>query len=304
MPGWWVEEPERLKEQIDDIMGVHDISRGEAGVNAPDSGYGLSILVEQDTTPVGRMVKETARVWSDVASFVLKLYEQQLKTKRKVAVAVPGQPPMTLAITGTDLQHQTTAYVPPDSIMPRSKAALMQLAQTMATAGFITSPLQFAKIAELPGMDAFTTVMSADAARAQRENALMAAGQVAIVKDFDDHMAHVMEHDNFRKSSTYEMLDPAQQKVIDTHVQGHKTEAAAQLGSEAAGSAINPALGALTAQGNGTIPNDPAMLAGPPPPEADPAAIEAANAPSEAEITQQILASMQEDNPASPTKAE
>ena len=49
MPAWWQERPVDLREAIDDIMGVHDVSRGEAPSNI-ESGYGLSILVEQDTS--------------------------------------------------------------------------------------------------------------------------------------------------------------------------------------------------------------------------------------------------------------
>lgn len=297
MPGWWVEEPQRLSEQLDDIMGVHDVSRGQAPTNAPDSGYGLSILVEQDTTPIGRMVKETARVWSDVASFVLKLHEQQAKAPRKLSVSVPGQPPMTISWTGKDLMKQTTAHIPPDSIMPRSKAAQMALADKLLMSQLITSPEQYAKVAELPSMHDFMSAVSPDIVRAQRENALMAAEQVAIVKDFDDHEAHIKQHNDFRKSAMYEMLDPKMQKVVDTHVQGHETMAAEELGKRQAGGQINPMLaGAPVASGAPAV--DPALTAPPPPDMIDPAAVEAAAQPSEDDIVQNMIAEMQANNPA------
>lgn len=295
MPNWWVEAPERLQLQLDDVMGVHDVSRGTAPTNAPDSGYGISLLIEQDTTPVGRMVKETARVWSDVASFVLKLYEQQTKAPRKTNVQLPGQPPQTISWSGKDLLGQTRATVPVDQIIPRSRAAQMALAEKMMQMQLITSAAQFAKIAELPSQTDFLSGISADIVRARRENALLGAGQVALVKDFDDHQAHIMEHNDFRKSAHYEMMPAEQQLAVDNHVKGHEVEAARLLGQRAAGGAIHPLLaGAPTAAG--TPPVDPA-LAAPPMPDVDPAAMAAEGAPSEEELVQQALAEMEQANP-------
>ena len=56
MPGWWIQQPAMVKEELDDIMGVHDISRGAAPANI-ESGFGLTILAEKDNTPINRFIK-------------------------------------------------------------------------------------------------------------------------------------------------------------------------------------------------------------------------------------------------------
>jgi hypothetical protein len=47
MPDWWQRLPGDLAAQMDDTIGIHEVSRGEAPVNI-ESGLGLSILAEQD----------------------------------------------------------------------------------------------------------------------------------------------------------------------------------------------------------------------------------------------------------------
>jgi hypothetical protein len=59
MPTWVMESPKMLAEQLDDILGLHDVSRGIAPANI-ESGVGLSVLVEQDTTPLGALTREMA----------------------------------------------------------------------------------------------------------------------------------------------------------------------------------------------------------------------------------------------------
>lgn len=296
MPSWWVEAPERLQIQIDDIMGVHDVSRGDTPANAPDSGYGISLLIEQDTTPVGRMVKETARVWSDVASFVLALYESQTKAKRKISVTLPDQPATTIEWTGKDLLGQHTAFVPPDSLIPRSRAAQMAMAEKMMAMGVISSAAEFAAVAELPGAKDMLSRIAPDIQRARRENAIMGAGKVAVVRDFDDHAAHIMEHNNFRKSAFYEMLSPEEQSIVGKHVKGHELAAAEQLGRRSAGAAISPALAGMP-MADGSPAMDPAMLAGPEPvaPELPP--VEETPPLDENALVEQMLAEMQVANP-------
>jgi uncharacterized protein YndB with AHSA1/START domain len=151
MPQWWIEEPEALAAQMDDIMGVHDVSRGQAPVNAPDSGYGLSILAEQDTTPVGKLVKGSAIAWGKVATMCLKLFEVEVVGQRKAVVQTPSQPPETYAWTGKDLARQTTATVPLEAVIPRSAAAMQAMAEKMVQMGLIQSFEQFATVAEGSG---------------------------------------------------------------------------------------------------------------------------------------------------------
>lgn len=244
MPGWWIEQPQRLNDELDDIMGVHDVSRGTAPVNSPDSGLGISILVEQDTTPIGRLVKETAIAWGKVASMVLQCYAANATETRKavISASVAGQAPETVSWTGADLMNQVKATVPQESMAPRSKAQQMQLAQTMMTMGLITSIEQFIKVSEMPDEVGVLEAVSPDVAKARRENHKMALGEPVIPAAFDEHVKHNVEHLNFMKSPRWDTLTPEAQQIFLVHLEGHATMSAEQLGDLQVKAGVSPLL--------------------------------------------------------------
>lgn len=261
MPAWWQERPIALQNTLDDLMGVHDVSRGEAPTNI-ESGYGLSILVEQDTSPVGRLVKETARVWADVGQFVLKLYEQEVKTKRKSSV-VSGESSLEIEWTGKDLHEQTTAHIPEDAVLPRSRAAQMQNAQKMIEMGMIQpgDVATYAFLAELPDSRGVLAAASPAIAWARQENGLFAADHMTTVEEWDDHEAHIREHNRYRQTMDYRLLDKDQQAAVNTHVKAHEATAAEILGKQRARAQIDPALG-MAPNAAGAAPLAPLPVAG------------------------------------------
>lgn len=244
MPSWWIDQPVLLAKEMDDILGVHEVSRGTMPANI-ESGYGLSILAEQDSTPVGRLSKEIALAFGRVATMVLELYEEMVGETRQASIKVPGQPPETTEWSGRDLMGQTTAQVPLDAILPRSRAAMMATAEKLAAQGLITSIEQFTKVAELPGSRDLIEAMSPGVAKARRENHQMAVGRTPVPASFDPHDQHITEHNIFRMSDRYERMSPDQQAVVDLHVQGHETRAAEEMGRMRAKVAVDPMLGSV-----------------------------------------------------------
>lgn len=301
-PQWWVDGPVKLAEEMDDIMGIHQVSRGDAPTNI-ESGYGLSILAEHDATPIMRMSKEQAMAWSKVASMVLKLYEKMVKdngAKRKTVAQVPGQPMTAITWSGEDFKGQTTAVIPYDEIMPRSRAAQMQFADKMMEQGLIKDPATYARVADLPNARSFINAVSPDIAKARRENAMFSLGRFSVPKDFDDHMAHVQEHNSWRKSLDYELATPELQEHCGQHIQAHVTMAAEAAGRQTAGQAIGGhALGqAPTVAGAPPMAPELMLPPGAPAPALPqgPASAEAALSPTDT-ITAQILAELNTPHP-------
>lgn len=281
MPNWWLEQPDRIAQVLDDLLGVHDVSRGVTPSNI-ESGYGLSILSENDNTPVGKMVKSQAACFAKVGRLVLELYEDMVKAKRPAVVVAPGQPPESHNWSGADLEGQTRAVIPIDTIIPRSRAAMQQTADKMMQMQLITSFEEYAAIAELPGARSMVDRLKPDVAKARRENAEMALGDVCVPADFDDHAAHIAEHNVFRKSVKYERLPREVQDMIRTHIEAHSTLAGEAAGKAHAGLAISP-MTATIPQATGAPSLTPDQLpAGALDPTAIPANTEGMQAPADA----------------------
>lgn len=237
MPQWWVDQPDKLAQELDDVMGVHQVSRGDAPVNI-ESGYGLSILAEHDSTPTDRLLKEIASAFSKYASMALKLYEAEVTHKRKTIVQVPGQAPSTLSWSGEDFRGQTTAIIPEDAIIPRSRAALQESGRQMVEMGFITNMADYAYFTEMPSSRYVLEALNPDVARARRENAGFATGRQAVPYQWDSHELHIMEHNRYRKSVDYDLLSDEHKKVIELHIQAHVTMAAEAVGEQQTREAI------------------------------------------------------------------
>jgi hypothetical protein len=281
MPEWWITSPDRAKAAIDDILGVHDVSRGSNP--GGDSGVALSIQAEQDDTPLGLLAKEMAEAWGRLATLVLRIYEVKVTESRPATVQRTGQAvPEKVQWSGSDLAGQTTATVPLEAVAPRSQAAQMELAFRLKGLYPDLDIKHFARIANLPDADDLTEAMDPDEAKARRENAEMAAnGEPIIPADFDDHTTHIAIHNEFRKSARYEALEPQVRQVIDAHVQGHAVDGAREAGAQLAKARVNPALAAAPQANEPPLAGQPGALdamqqaqndgaASPPPPGPSP----------------------------------
>jgi hypothetical protein len=258
MPGWVIQQPEMLRQEIDDILGYHDISRGEAPANI-ESGYGLSILAENDATPLGKLVKESAIAWGQVATMDLQLYAHFAKEPREAKVLVPGQAPESTKFTGEDLMGQTTAEVPMDAVLPRSRAAMQAFADNALQKGLIQNLAQYVRVAEFPGQEDLITAVAPDVSRARRENHALALGKPTEPEDFDDHGIHTQEHNDFRKSARFAMLDEETRQMFALHIKGHETLAAQAAGRTVAQGQVSTGLAATTnADGSPSLPPEAA----------------------------------------------
>jgi hypothetical protein len=256
LPSWVMNEPDMLARQMDDIMGLHEVSRGQAPSNI-ESGVGLSVLVEQDTTPLGALTRELAHGFERFGTLVLKLYQAKVKETRVSRVRSQGRIPEVVSWTGESLAGQTVVTVPMDAVMPRSRAAMLSFAERMLTIGVLPKdrPDVFARIADIPDQDALLEGVDPDAAKALRENHLMTIGQTPVPADFDNHAVHIQRHNVFRKSARYETMDPELRELVDLHIQGHETMAAEEAGEQFAKAQVSAALsGAPTANEAAALP--------------------------------------------------
>jgi hypothetical protein len=275
LPQYILEQPLRLAEQMDDILGLHDVSRGTAPKNI-ESGVGLGILVEQDSTPMGQLTKEIAAGFERFASMALKLYEAKVGDKRKARIQVPGQVPETVEWSGKSLMGQTSVVLPPDTVVPRSRAAQMAMAERLSTLGAFGPPgamnmQMFARVADLPDADDLLEGIDADDAKASRENHLLSIGQVCVPVKFDNHQKHIERHNWFRKTTRYEAMPEEMRQIVDMHVQAHEVMVAEELGAKVAKANVHPVLGAAPTADGTELPGMPAP-GGAPAPEAGPAA--------------------------------
>lgn len=239
MPDWWIRQPQMLEKAMDDILSIHDVSRGSAPTGI-ESGIALSILSENDDTPVGALARQLGDCWARAASMVLKLYEARVRESRTSTVQLGSGVPEPVRWTGADLLGQTEVVVPIDAVMPRSRSAQAAYALQLYDRQIIKTPTELAKVADLPDQDDLLAGIDPDTARAQRENYWMAVGQARLVEQTDDHSNHLNVHRDFVRSERYERMAPEQQQMYQQHMQAHAMFAAQQAAQQAMAAQFSP----------------------------------------------------------------
>lgn len=256
IPRWLIDQANQLRSELDDVMTVHDISRGVAPGDR-NSGLALSVLAEKDETPMGLMAHDQSEGWGYIGSLTLKLWEAKVPEYRSTTVQADSQLPLSQEWTGKMLHGQTRVVVPLENVMPQSRAAtqawILNIAQQFPQAlqGLAGSPAKLAKLLDMPGAGSFGEMADADAAQAQRENMLMEAGQIPSLGDkpfpmpFDDHAVHIAEHNRFRKTKAYMYAPARTQQIFDHHVLAHENLALKDMQGQVKMNAALPGSGGL-----------------------------------------------------------
>lgn len=266
LPAWIVNSMDMLEKQMDDILGVHAISRGQAPANI-ESGDGLRVLAEQDATPLGRLTQERARVWTDVAHIVLETLADNVQDQRKAVIQTSNEPPMSVPWTGAEIGAETRVLVPTDAIRPKSQAAQWMLAKEMMQMrpDWFHGPAEFLAVAEVSDADDILWVTDVQTAKARRVAHFAAEGIYIKPERRDTHEIFIREITNFMQTPRFEQLEPDNQKLLQLLADGHQRMGEEQMGEQQAKGMMSPALAAVpNAAGAPTLGGPPPGPAGPP----------------------------------------
>lgn len=234
-----------LESELDDLFNSHAVSRGQQ-LGSRNSGLALSILAEQDSTPLGLIAEDQQRGWQRIAQHVLQL-ERYLMEMVDSATAPMGAPPMQVSdvlmsnqngqsaqqpkeITWTakDLPEHPVVHVPLDTVMPKSRAAIVEqmlkLAVSIPTMFAQMSAPELAEVFQVADPSSFRTVLDPHIEEANWENARMASGEdenSVMIAPWQPHAVHIAEHNKFRATASYRDADPQVKQFVDLHVQAH-----------------------------------------------------------------------------------
>lgn len=281
LPAWLQNTPHDFAKDIDDIMGVHAVSRGEAPANL-ESGTAISILSEQDGSPVGHVLRSVAGAFSRMSSLLLQMHEElSTGTKRGIIRSEDGSP-LSTEWTGKDIAGQYDARVPYDSIIPRSRAAQMQSAVKMLEMGLITDMDEFVRFSQMPnGRNLINASMPATA-HARREHRKFAIGEIIVPEEWEAHKEHIDAHQDFLYTEVFARLASEDKEKIHLHIQAHRTLEAEALAADVSRQTADPNMSALT--GAAQLPVPPGQEI---PPQGLPPGPEQGNLPPD--LDQQLL---------------
>jgi len=238
LPGYVAGHGEQVREQINDMLGANEIMVG----NAPDgisAASALSVLIEQNDTTLQNMARGRARLWGQVGTMVLELYQAYVKEPRKLD---RGKAPAMERWTGKDLLGHTRVRIPTDRLLPKNKAANRAHAELLVQMGLVKDVSQYAAVMGIGPDDEWVSRINPDRARAERENHEIAAGRAAVVEAWDDDRGHIECHTEFAKSAMWDVLSDESQRLLREHLAGHEAAAAEKAGKMVTERRLGPEL--------------------------------------------------------------
>lgn len=254
--GRWMAQFESAMNRVDSEMGdragQQDVSQGKAASSAPAAG--ILALQEADETKMAISSKELAASIKEIGFQVLMLVKQFWTEERVIRTWSRDGVLEADHFSGSDLGQQLDVHVSAESGLPRSKTARTQMAADLFTQGIITEPRDFVRMLDLPGTDFLVETLNKDAAQATREHGHLLRMEPVEAKAWHNHVAHIAEHDGFRKTEEYEQLDPEQQAWFDGHVTAHYQLVLGQVAMQNGGA---QAEGGENPSGQNGMPVDP-----------------------------------------------
>jgi hypothetical protein len=290
LPSYVMETMNRILQDMDDISGQHEISRG----NTPSqvtAATAISYLQEQDDSKLAYAITSVERAIQQMGRHCLKYVEQFWDMPRTVKVVGSDGAFEAQSWLSSSLKGNTDLRVEAGSALPQSKAARQAFVMDLLKLG-ILPPETGLDMLDIGGIEKILENYLTDKRQAERENLKMAQvdPQLAIqlfsepnfeedpvtglpveqerepilpANTWDNHQAHIEHHNKFRKTQQFEMLPKATKRIFEEHVLQHQMALSGLQPQDTLGNA-GPALepGGTMIPDEGGMPEDQSMPQG------------------------------------------
>lgn len=208
VPNYVIEELNRTIQDMEDISGQHEVSRGGVppGVTAATA---ISFLQERDDSLMSHTFADVEEGMEEIARQTLALVGQFWDTPHIIKVVGEDGFFDTMMLVGSNLKGNTDIRMEGGSSLPTSKAARQALIMDMMKMGFIDSR-DGLKILDIGGVQKLQEQLRRDESQAQRENMRLKALQPDKIEQIrqewaQSQMQELDQADILRQAST----DPA-----------------------------------------------------------------------------------------------
>lgn len=219
LPGYVFENMSAIREEMDDTASQHPVSRGDVPPNV-EAATAISYLQERDDGPISYAIRSKERSYQWIGRQFLGLAIQFWDAQRTVTVVGKNNNFESYLLSGSDIKGATDYHVVKGSAQPVSRAARKAELLELGKMGIVPQH-KLLQYLEFPELGKLYEELQADARQAQRQNLMMSKGEYADVEPWHDHLAHIAEHNEFRKMEEYENLPDPIKNLFRVHVYYH-----------------------------------------------------------------------------------
>lgn len=254
LPGYVLEELNRVISDMEDLSSQHQVSRGEAppGVTAATA---INYLQERDDSVLSPTFHDVEAGWEKIAKHTLSHVVQFWDTERIITVTGSDGSFDSITLKGSVVATGTDIRMEAGSALPTSKSARQAFLLDMMGKGYI-DPNKGLSMMDMGGLEKIYDDLKADEKQIQRENlrmrrldlqeieqhlqnrqALVESGtfqtdkvsgqpiempeNMVSVNTWDNHQLHIEIHNKFRKSQAFELLAKPIKDQFEAHIMAH-----------------------------------------------------------------------------------
>lgn len=226
LPSYVYQEDDRVDQEINDISGIGEISRGTlpaAGLPA----IGMSLLQEQDETRLGIVTENHEHAYARMGQLILKYVGRFYEMPRMLKVAGEGLDYCVKHFTGAELRSNYDVIVIRGSTLPGSKTLKRQEVINAYQQGLLGQPgdpklrdkildmLEFGDVAEI-----FEDT-AVDMNQIKEQIRMIEREEIPPVSELDNHELHIQEKNRYRKTDKFAALSPVAQQMLLENIEAH-----------------------------------------------------------------------------------
>lgn len=218
-------EAQALQAQFFEIAGIHDFSRGLQGLGGVRAGYIVQMLLEEDGTRMGVLKGNFDRSVVELEKAKLKLAKQFYTEPRTISVISPDNTTEVKEFYAEKIADDPQVRVIESGALPASWAARQQFILELRQQGLIKDDRVSLELLGLANVKGVYDKINLDIRQAQRENDILSQGNQIPAHDYDNHLVHGQEHDDYRKGEVFEQLAASNPEVANAfvaHMESHK----------------------------------------------------------------------------------
>lgn len=246
LPSYVLQEVDRLVQDMDDVSGQHEITRGQ-NPSQVTAYSALSYLQEQDESKLAASVASVEEFVEKVARLYLKYVVYFWDLPRTVRVVGRDKMVDAAAWKGSDLRGNTDIRVEHGSAIPLGKQQKQSFLLDLYKMGAIP-PDQLFELLDMNDLQDANQEFLVDKQQAMRENILISEigatmdpaimrpsvdpmtgqeippqiPQAFLPNSFDNHEAHIHFHNTFRKSQEFDQAPDIVKQLFEHHVMLHQ----------------------------------------------------------------------------------
>ena len=255
MPGWIQGEPARLEKLIEELSGVHSVSKGEN--RGLMSGRQAAVVLSADRAKWGPTIKSLALAVENMSEHALMLWKEYGPMEQSVDVFGPTGSPMDLIMFHRDyVPNRIKVTIDASQMMPYNEEIRRQNILEAWQVGAIPDVQTFWKLSRHSEMGRLLGADEPSRAQARKEQDMMSmTGQLTQVYPHEDHPIHIDEHLEWMRSAEWYALPEEIKMLSQQHLAMHMQIMQNPMNPVLAGTSPMPQLG----QGEGGANLAPTM---------------------------------------------